>query len=158
RLRSGGTNGREVRGASWLVSLDEFRAYAALPTFSSAAAYHAQTLTIAGEARVVPSELASCGYFRTLRVSLELGRGFTDDECAHPGSGPAVVLSDATWRASYGADSSVIGRVIHVNGLPLTIVGVTEPGFGGISYQRASMWVPITMQPALAHGRDSILV
>jgi predicted permease len=159
RLKSGGHRGREVRGASWLVSYREFQRYAELPAFASAAAYYAQGLTVSGvENHIVSSELVTCGYFRTLEVRFALGRGFTDEECAHPGSGPVAVVSDASWHAWYGADSSVIGRVVHVNGSAVTIVGVTEPGFGGVSYQRASMWLPLTLQPTLEHGRDSILV
>jgi predicted permease len=159
RLRSGGPRGREVRGASWLVSYEEFQRYAQLPAFASAAAFHAQGLTVTGaDNRVVSSELVSCGYFRTLRVRMALGRGFSDDECDHPGTAPVVVMSDAAWQAWYGADSSVVGRIVHVNGSPMTVVGVAERGFNGVSYQRASMWVPLTMQPALEHGRDSILV
>jgi predicted permease len=159
RLRSGGPRGREVRGASWLVSYSEFQRYAQIPAFVSSAAYHAQGLTVTGaDNRVVSSELVSCSYFRTLEVRIALGRAFSDDECSHPGTGPVVVLSDAAWHAWYGADSSIVGRVIHVNASPLTVVGVAERGFNGVSYQRASMWVPLTMQPALEHGRDSILV
>src|SRR5262249_45827445 len=135
RLRSGGPNGREVRGASWLVSLDEFRSYAQAPALSSAAAYHAQDVTMSGVDHVVPAELVTCGYFRTLEVPVVLGRGFTDDECAHAGTGPVVVLSHTAWQATYIGDSSVVGRVIHLNGLAMTIIGVAAPDFGGISYQ-----------------------
>ena len=158
-LRSGGHRGREVRGSSALLSYDEFRSYAEAPAFASAAAYHAQELSVAGaEHGVVSSELVSCGFFRTLQVGVVLGRGFADDECARPGTGPVAVLSYASWQATYGGDTSVVGRVIHVNGLPFTIVGVAERGFNGVSFKRASLWVPVTMQPALEHGRDSILV
>src|SRR5258708_36400327 len=51
---------------------------------------------------------------------------------------------------------AVIGRVIRVNGLPLTVIGVAEPGFNGASIQSASLWIPVTMHPTLEHGRDSL--
>jgi predicted permease len=159
RLRSTGARGREVRGSTSLLSYDEFLAYARVPAFAAAAAYHPQGLTVTGaENRVVPSELVSCGYFRALRTSIVLGRGFSEDECSHTGAGPVAILSHAAWQARYAGDSAIVGTVIHVNGLPLTVVGVAEPGFNGISFERAAMWVPITMQPTLEHGRDSILV
>lgn len=159
RLRSGGSGGREVRGSSAFVSYDEFRRYAQAPAFAAAAVYHPQNLSVTGgENRVVQSELVSCGYFRALQIPVVLGRGFADEECAQPGTGAVVVLSHSAWQARYGGDSSVIGRIIQVNGLPLRIVGVAERGFTGIAFQRASMWVPVTMQPTLDHGRDSILV
>lgn len=157
RLR--GSFSREVRGNTSFVSYAEFQAYAQLPAFASSAVYFPKTLTVAGvSSGQVPAELVSCDYFRTTLTRVALGRGFTGDECAHPGSGPVVVLSQSAWRANYGADPSVVGRVIVINNLPITVVGVAEPGFSGIGLQSAAMWVPITMQPALEHGRDSILV
>ncbi len=159
RLRSGGPRGREVRGSTSFVSYDEFRRYAQAPAFAASAVYHPQGLSVTGaENRVVPSELVSCGYFATLQVPIVLGRAFSSDECAQPGAGAVVVLSHSSWQAKYAGDSSVIGRPIYVNGLRLTIVGVAERGFNGISFGRSAMWVPVTMQPALDHGRDSTLV
>ena len=40
----------------------------------------------------------------------------------------------------------------------MTVIGVAERGFDGITLRAASLWVPITMHPSLRHGRDSILV
>jgi predicted permease len=149
---------REVRGNTSWLSYAEFQRYAQSPAFSSSAAYFAIDLSVANASALVPSELVSCDYFRTTATRMALGRDFGVDECAQPGAGPVAVLSHALWSAQYGADSSVIGRVIRVNNLPLTVIGVAERGFNGISLQSAGMWVPLTMQPALAHGRDSILV
>jgi predicted permease len=149
---------REVRGTTSWISYGEFQAYGTAPAFSSAAAYAPLTITMAGIDSPIESELVTCEYFRTTATRMALGRGFTTDECAHPGAGPVVVLMHAFWSARFGADSSIVGRVVRVNALPVTIVGVAEPGFNGIAIQGVSLWIPITMQPALAHGRDSILV
>lgn len=159
QLHRGGPFGREVRGAASYVSYPEFQAYAQAPAFESAAVYAPIDVTVSGDTpRTIPSELVSCGYFRTLRVHLTVGRDFSDDECASVGTGPSVVLSHATWTSVYGSDPAVVGRVIDVNGIQLRIVGIAEPAFDGASLNRAGMWIPVTMQPALAHGRDSILV
>ena len=159
RIRSTGGKGREVRGNTSFISYSEFQAYRASPAFDAAAVYFPEDLTVASIPNAqLHSELASCDYFRTLNVRFALGRGFANDDCATVGSGPVVVLSDATWRAEFGAEPHVVGRVAIVNGSPFTIIGVSEPGFAGIGIERAALWVPITMQPALEHGRDSILV
>lgn len=153
-----GTGMREVRGTTSWVSFADFQAYATAPAFTSMSAYASTTVTISGAAAPIASELVSCEYFRTTAVRMAIGRPFSADECAHPGSGPVVVLSNALWASHFGSDSSVVGRVIQVNALPLTVVGVAEAGFNGIALQPASLWLPVTQQPALAHGRDSILV
>jgi predicted permease len=159
RLRSGGVAGRNVNGNPSFLSYDEFLEYARASSFASSAVYHSVDLSVAdGTARLADGELVSCDYFRTLRVSFALGRGFTPEECAHVGGAPSVVLSHGAWQAQYGGDSSVVGRVVHLNGIPFRVVGVTERAFDGIALQRASIWVPITMQIALSHGRDSAVV
>ncbi len=49
-------------------------------------------------------------------------------------NGPLVaVLSHDYWRTRFGGDPSVIGRTFRANGRPLTVVGVLEKGFRGIS-------------------------
>ena len=91
---------REVRGNSSWISYTDFQAYAQSPAFSSSAVYHALNLSVAGVNAPVASELVSCDYFRTTATRMSLGRDFAADECAHPGSGPVVVLSHALWIPS----------------------------------------------------------
>lgn len=46
-----------------------------------------------------------------------------------------VVLSDRYWRKKFNADASIIGRVIHLNSHPFTVVGVTPPDFHGTTVE-----------------------
>lgn len=159
RIRRGAHGGREVRGNTSFLSYAEYQEYAKVPAFASSAAYHSRTLTVPGVGSgAIESELVTCAYFRALRVRIVLGRDFTDDECAHVGAGAVAVISHTSWLADYGGDSAVVGRLLRVNGLPVAVVGIGEPGFTGIAYKTSAMWLPLTMQPALDHGRDSILV
>ena len=54
---------------------------------------------------------------------------------AFPKDGPffsrtrIAVISDRLWRTRYGADPSVIGRVLQLNDTPYTVVGVMPAGF-----------------------------
>jgi predicted permease len=57
-----------------------------------------------------------------------LGRGFAQEEDA-PNGAQAVLLSDDLWRRRYGADRSVIGTRVAINGIPQTVVGVLPAGF-----------------------------
>ena len=62
-----------------------------------------------------------------LGVSPILGRSFRADEDA-PGRNQVVLLGHGLWQRRFGADPGVIGRVVRMNGLAFTVVGVMPPG------------------------------
>jgi len=67
----------------------------------------------------------SSNAFTMLGVHAALGRVF---ESADEGSTP-VVLLHSLWVRRYGADPAVIGRVLTLNDVDYTIVGVLPPSF-----------------------------
>jgi predicted permease len=71
---------------------------------------------------------ATEGVFSALGVPAMLGRVFipSDDEMGARG---AVVLGHGLWERRYGADSTVVGGTLVLDGLPYRIVGVMPPGF-----------------------------
>jgi predicted permease len=98
----------------------------------------------------VRSANVSASVFPLLGVPLQLGRGFTAEEDAP--HGPAVaILSDGLWRRKFGADRSVIGKQIQINGLPTTVVGVTAPTF---QYPNAvtQLYTPIALDSTSRYG------
>ena len=113
----------------------------------------AVTMRVAdGEPERVWAEVASANLFDVLDVRTALGRPLqpTDEnQRLH-----VAVISDALWRARFNADPSIVGRSIALNGHPVSVVGVTPPGFrgamGGLSID---LWVPVTMHPQLS-GRN----
>ncbi|HYL64160.1 MAG TPA: ABC transporter permease [Candidatus Methylomirabilis sp.] len=70
----------------------------------------------------------NANYFTMLGVRAQLGRTFLPSD-ALPGFSEPVVLSDAYWRRSYGADPSVIGRKIRIDSDLYIIAGVMPPNF-----------------------------
>jgi predicted permease len=56
------------------------------------------------------------------------------------------------WQRRFGSDTSVIGRVIHLNRKPATIVGVTPYTFASLGGQRPDIWMPIAQQPYFIEG------
>lgn len=97
-------------------------------------------------------EMVSASYFGLLGVQPMLGRGFAPDEDLTPGTHSVAVLSHGLWQAAFGADSSVIGRTITLNSVPVAVIGIMGPGFAGLSGQ-ADMWVPVMMAPTLVFPR-----
>ena len=99
--------------------------------------------------------LVTGNYFDLLGVRAALGRALSPDDDRVPGKHPVLVLSDAYWRAAFGADRDVVGRTVRVNGLPFTVLGVTPPGFRGTERLFApDVWVPIAMVGHIEAGND----
>ncbi len=61
---------------------------------------------------------------------------------------PYVVLSHAFWQRRFGGNPSILNRMIDINGRPLTVVGVAQPGFHGFEKVRPTdLFVPMMMNP-----------
>jgi predicted permease len=92
-------------------------------------------------------EVVSANYFSVLGVKPLLGRLFLPDEDRDvPGASPIAVISHRLWTTQFGADPDIVGRVVLVNGHPLTVVGVTAPDFRGTFGGAAfDVWVPLNM-------------
>ena len=77
----------------------------------------------------IPLRLAQVtgNWFRILGASPVLGRLLMPEEAD---GDRVVVLSFGAWQRKFGADSSVIGKQLHVplTGMKFTIVGVAPPG------------------------------
>ena len=82
------------------------------------------TVQVAGEPAQVQLLPVDAGFWTTLGVAAAHGRMFTPEEDV-PGVAPLALLSDAFWREHFGADASVIGSTLEVNGFPAEVVGVT---------------------------------
>lgn len=100
-------------------------------------------------AEFVSREFVSGDYFRVLGIRPALGRLFTDEDTGTQGANPFVVLSYDFWQVRLGGDASVLGRILHIDEQPLTVIGVAQPRFRGVvPERRADLWVPITMHRA----------
>lgn len=96
----------------------------------------------------VRGELVSGDFFEVLGVRPWAGRLFTQDDDRLPGAHPVAVLSYAYWESRFGRDPNLIGKTILVNAHPLTVIGVTPPGFYGVSLQdNPDVRVPMMMTP-----------
>jgi len=94
--------------------------------------------------------LADGAYFPVLRVGMELGRPFTEADDV-PGAPLVAVLSHSFWMRAFGGDPDIVGKTIRVNGNPAEVVGVTRPGFQGLSqggfFPQTEITVPLASQP-----------
>lgn len=111
-------------------------------SFSDLAAYEGRSFAITeGEEPVrLSGQLITANLFPMLGVKTQLGRLFRADEDQAGATGVALI-SDAVWRRQFNADPNIVGRVISMNSLPRTVVGVMQPMF---KFPQASdVWVPM---------------
>jgi predicted permease len=95
----------------------------------------------------------SGSYFPVLGLRPALGRLFNRADDQTIGGHYLVVLSYAYWETQLGADPSVIGKQITVNGHQLTIIGVAPNGFSGTTLgAQPYVFVPITMRSVMNQG------
>ncbi len=108
-------------------------------------------------ARAVRTSYVAGNYFATLGVPAFGGRVITpaDDTASAP---PVVVMSHHAWTGTYGADPTIIGATLVLEGHPFTVVGVTGPGFFGETLRGdpPDLWIPLHQEPLIA-GETALL-
>jgi predicted permease len=113
-------------------------------SIQSLAAYSGDAFTLSanGDPKNTFAEQVTPDFFATLGVKPVMGRDFLDTEMQSDGPHVAI-LTDAFWRTEFGADPNIIGRVIHLDGKPATIIGVLPRDFEFGPANSAPLWVPI---------------
>lgn len=89
------------------------------------------------------ARFVSGNYFAVLGVPSALGRtlGPADDNVGAP---PSATISYAYWTRRFHSDSSVVGRVLLVDGTPVTLTGVADRGFDGEVIGRSTdLWLAL---------------
>lgn len=108
-----------------------------------------------GEGVGVQCQTVSGNYFALCGVPPARGRMFAVEEDLIPGMHPVTVLSYEFWQNRLGAEASVIGKTMVVNGISLTVIGVAPPGFtGAIGVVAPEMWIPYAIAPTLFRAPD----
>ena len=101
--------------------------------------------------------VVSGNYFTVLGVQPMMGRLFLPDEGRTAGADAILVLTYDTWKNRFAADPHIIGQLVKINGLPFTVVGVTQPKFVGAQWGTAlSGFVPISMMPLMNPGGNEV--
>jgi predicted permease len=134
----------------WLEVQGENRVFdqlAAFRLFGSSVRSQEQTLHAWGHA-------VSGDYFALFGAQPEVGRLIqpTDDR---EDAERVVVLNHLFWTRHFGADASVLGRTVYLNGrLPYTIIGVAPPRFQGQGVG-TEIYVPLATAEEIIPGLDN---
>lgn len=95
------------------------------------------------ETRQVAAARVTASFFPTMKVAPRLGRAITATEQG-PNPAPVVVISDRLWRSAFAGAPDAIGKVMRLNGVPHTVVGVMPEGFALPPDIEA--WLPFDLQ------------
>ena len=108
-------------------------------TVEAIAAWSARTQTVTGEGEPERIRVTSGtpSLFRVLGVQPLIGSLFTEKE----ETTPVALLSETFWRRRFAADPNIVGRVVHLEGEPFTILGVV-PDHQGFPDRSTRAWVP----------------
>jgi predicted permease len=104
-------------------------------------AHLSYTLTGSGAAEKIAAASVSSSFFDVLGARPLLGEPFHSN-AADPS---AVVLTHGLWTRRFGADPSIVGRTITLNGRPRLVMAVMRPDF---------FWPSITTRPSAAAGPE----
>ena len=109
--------------------------------------------------RSLRGEIVVGDFFGVLGVTPSQGRFFTRAELDPSEEARVVVISDALWRAHFGATGDIVGRTAQFNATGFTIIGVAPRDFHGISRtSQVDAWFPASANPLLRHSpRASVL-
>jgi macrolide transport system ATP-binding/permease protein len=96
--------------------------------------------------RVKAGMLVSGNFFDVLGVVPQLGRTFREDEDTVSERDAVTVLGPGFWKNELGGDRSVVGRVIRLNGVDFTVIGVAPDSFPGLQiFGAPDFYVPLAM-------------
>src|SRR4051794_8435448 len=122
------------------------------------------SLTGDGDPEQIAAARVSGEFFQALGTPALLGRVLLPED-DDKGKRTTILLSHDFWQRRFGGDRNVTGRVLHVDGEPLTVVGVMPAGFAfprggemphGFGFAaQPDVWVPLAFPPEQRQSRGN---
>jgi predicted permease len=125
---------------------------------------HARTLSAAMAVLGVPpmqiesdlqgtsTSFVTANYFTELGTRARIGRMLNPALDDSTGAPPVTVITYGLWQRRFAGDPTVIGRTIHLNKQPVTIVGVAPYSIATLGGQLPDIWLPMVQQPYFIDG------
>jgi predicted permease len=112
---------------------------------------------IDGRAELATAHVVSENYFDVLGVTPQRGRALGAIDSV-PTATPAAVISDRFWRRRFGGGDA-IGKVVSVNAVPVTIVGIAPASFHGTGQVGSDpdLFLPLMLHSRFMPNDDPIL-
>jgi putative ABC transport system permease protein len=175
---------RDSSTADFNVSYPDYEAYRdSVHSFSGLIAYTPDRLTLSNAGGIVSQRTAAAGsrlgklgvigsgasnaefastfvvsenFFSVLGVTLLRGRSFESIGIPELVASPSVLISENYWQKRFAGDPAVLGKIIHLNNIAMTIIGITPHDFIGTSIAAPDFWLPLSLAP-LVHADENRL-
>lgn len=99
------------------------------------------------DAEFAPTLEVSENYFSVLGVNALRGRTFDAMSSSELAASPSVLISENYWQKRFNGDASILGKVVRLNGVSFTIIGVTPHDFEGTTVATPDFWFPLSLVP-----------
>lgn len=144
-----GVNRSDLCAANFFDTQRRNRSFSAMAIVSG----RSFAITDDGPPEQVSGLLVSSSFFSVFGVAPEHGRALRaeDDE---PGAPGAVILSHRLWQRRFGGNTSILGKVMLLNGRPHHVVGIMPPGFQPL-FSDHELWAPMQLTPEERGNRSS---
>jgi predicted permease len=108
-----------------------------------------------GSSEEVGAAVVSGNYFQALGVQASLGRTFLpeDDNAAAP---PVALVSYNFWDHRFGRDPKLVGRTLMLDGVAVTVLGITPRDYCGTAPLVPNLWLPLSLLDRFPSGHSSL--
>jgi len=86
-----------------------------------------RNLTGMGTPERVTGLQVSAEFLSVLGVAPTVGRGFAANEATVGGNNHVILLTHQFWQSHYGGDAGVAGKMVSLDQIPYTVIGVLPP-------------------------------
>lgn len=117
-------------------------------SFEQLAALDSESANLSADGAVARVEAISTtpALWRVLGLPPVAGRSFSAAESTHPAA-PVAMLGERLARDRYGSAAAAVGKIIRVNGVARTVVGVAAQDVGFST--DTSLWLPLSLDPEI---------
>ncbi len=169
--------GHDSGAADYTFSYPDYEAYRdSLHSFSGLIAFRPARVTLSNAGGMISQRTAAAGstlrklallgsgvgnaefalvcvvsqnYFKILGVNALQGRTFESMSIPELAATPSVLISENYWQRRFAGDPSILGRTIHLNGVAVTVVGITPRDFVGTGVGTPAFWIPVSLEPLI---------
>ena len=100
--------------------------------------------------------VVSENYFKVLGVAALHGRTFDSISIPELVASPPVLISENYWQRRFAGDPAMLGKTIYLNGIAVTVIGITPHDFVGTGVAAPAFFLPLSIEP-LINGNDQWL-
>jgi len=140
------------------TDLEDFRTQS--ETLANLAGLHGTIFNLSDKNGVerIGGAYVSADFFSMLGVEAAEGRVFRPEE-DDPGAERVAIVSDAFMQRRFAGEKELVGRVLMLDGVAHTVIGVMPPDFRfPIDMRRAEVWTTTALDAATFPGRGSVRV